>query len=263
MRARYFWPVIFIIAGILFLLDNLGWLPGNAWGWIWAVALILIGVGLLWPGRPRPEAEEVSVPLEGAAGARLTLKHGAGQLSVRGGAAPDLLFSGSFGGGVDKDVRRMGDMLDVTLQLPRQDWGLWAWPGGWGRARLDWNVSVNPNVPLQMAVEGGASEAWLDLSTLRVTDLSLKTGASSTRLALPGQAGHTQARIEAGAASVRIEVPAGVAARIHGVMGLGALNVDERRFPRRGSEYQSDDFATAVNRVEIEISGGVGSVEVR
>ncbi len=157
----------------------------------------------------------------------------------------------------------MGDMLAVTLQMLRQDWGFWTWPGGWSRTRLDWNVSVNPNVPLQLAVEGGASEAWLDLSALRVTDLSLKTGASSTRLALPAQAGHTQVRIEAGAASVRIEVPAGVAARIHGVMGLGALNVDERRFPRRGGEYQSDDFATAANRADIEISGGVGSVEVR
>ena len=46
-------------------------------------------------------------------------------------------------------------------------------------------------------------------------------------------------------------------------MGVGSLNVDERRFTRRGSEYQSEDFATAANRVEIEISGGVGSVDVR
>ena len=263
MRARYFWPIIFIAAGILFLLDNLGWLPGNAWGWIWAIALILIGVSLLWPGRRSAQSEEASVPLEGAATARLTLKHGAGRLSLRGGAASDLLLSGLFGGGVDKDVQHVGDMLAVSLQLPRQGWDLWMWPGSWGRAPLDWNVNVNSNVPLQLAVEGGASETSLDLSALRVTDLSLKTGASSTHLTLPAQAGHTQVRVEAGAAAVRVEVPPGVAARIRGVMGLGAVNVDERRFPRREGEYQSDDFSTAVNRAEIEISGGVGSVEVR
>jgi hypothetical protein len=264
MRARYVWPIILIVAGILFLFDNLGWLPGNAWGWIWAVGLILLGLSLLWPGgRRSAQSAEASVPLEGAASAQLTLIHGAGQLALRAGAASDQLFSGTFGGGVDKEVRHVGDTLAVTLRLPDQDWGSWMWPGAWGRAQLDWNVSVNPTVPLQLALEVGASENWLDLSALRVTDLSIKTGASSTRLTLPAQAGHTQVRIEAGAASLRAEIPAGVAARIHGMMGVGALNVDERRFPRRGGEYQSDDFATAANRAEIEISGGVGSVDVR
>jgi hypothetical protein len=263
MRARYFWPIILILAGLLFLLDNLGWLPGNAWGWIWAFALILLGVALLWPGRRSAGATEASVPLEGAARARLTLKHGAGQLSLRGGAAPEQLLAGSFGGGVDKEVQRTGDALAVTLRLSDQDWGSWMWPGGWRRGPLDWALNINPTVPLELALEVGASETLLDLADLKVTDLSIKTGASSTRLVLPAQAGHTRVRIEAGAASVRAEIPSGVSARIRGMMGVGALNVDERRFPRRGGEYQSEDYETAVNRAEIEISGGVGSVDVR
>ncbi len=262
MRARYFWPIILIVAGVLFLLENFGLLPGSAWGWIWAIALILLGLSLLWPRRSA-QAVEVSVPLDGSASARLTLKHGAGRLWLRAGSASDVLVSGSCGGGVDKDVRSMGDVLAVTLRLPDQDWANWIWPGAWGRAPLDWNLNVNPNVPLQLALEVGASENRLDLSGLRVTDLSIKTGASSTELTLPGGAGQTQVRIEAGAASIRAEIPPGVAARIRGVMGVGSLRVDERRFPRRDGEYLSDDFATSANRVEIEISGGVGSVEVR
>jgi hypothetical protein len=263
MRARYFWPVILIVAGVLLLLDNLGWLPGSAWGWIWSIALILLGVSLLWPRQRSAQTTEASVPLEGAAKAQLTLKHGAGQLSLRAGAASDQLLSGTFGGGVDRDVQHVGDTLAVTLRLPDQDWGNWMWPGMWGRPQLDWGLTVNPTVPLQLVLDVGVSENVLDLSALRVTDLSIKTGASSTRLTLPAQAGQTQVRIEAGAASLRMEVPAGVAARIRGMMGVGALNVDERRFPRQGGEYQSDDFATAANRVEIEITGGVGSVDVR
>jgi hypothetical protein len=263
MRARYFWPIVLIVAGILFLLDNLGLLPGNAWGWIWAVALILLGVSLLWPGRRVAQTTEASVPLEGAANAQLTLQHGAGSLSLHAGPTADQLFSGTFGGGVDKEVKRAGDTLAVTLRLPDQDWGSWMWPGRWGRAGLDWTLNVHPTVPLRLAVEGGASESWLDLAGLRVTDLSIKAGASSIHLTLPAQAGHTQARIETGAASVRAEIPVGVAARIRGMMGVGALTVDEHRFPRHGGEYQSDDFATAINRVEIEVSWGVGSVDVR
>jgi hypothetical protein len=263
MRARYFWPVVLILAGVLFLLDNLGWLPGNAWGWIWALVLILLGIGMLFPGRRSSEMAEISVPLNGAASARLTLKHGAGQLSIRPAAVSELLFSGSFGGGVDKDVRHEGDRLDVTLRMPSQDWGLWMWPGFWGRGSLDWSLSLNPNIPLALALEVGASQSRLDLAALRVTDLSIKTGASSTTLTLPAQAGYTHVRIESGAASIRTEIPQGVAARIRGTMGVGALNVDTGRFPRRGGEYLSDDFETAANRVELIIEGGVGSVDVR
>ncbi len=51
MRARYFWPIVLIVAGVLFLLENLGLLPGSAWGWIWAIALVLLGLSLLWPRR--------------------------------------------------------------------------------------------------------------------------------------------------------------------------------------------------------------------
>ena len=160
MRARYFWPIILIVAGVLFLLQNLGWLPGSAWGWIWAIALILLGLSLLWPRR-QAQAVDVSVPLEGSASARLTLKHGAGRLWLRAGSASDVLISGSFSGGVDKDVRFMGDMLAVTLRVPEQDWANWIWPGTWGRAPLDWNVNVNPSVLLQLALEVGASENFL------------------------------------------------------------------------------------------------------
>lgn len=263
MRARYFWPIVLILAGVLFLLDNLGLLPGNAWGWIWALILIVLGVSLLFPGRRSAETAEASVPLDGAASARLTLKHGAGQLSVHSATASDLLFSGTFGGGVDKDARRDGDHLDVTLRVPAQDWGFWMWPGSLWRGSLDWTLSLNPNLPLALALEVGASQTRLDLSALRVTDLSIKTGASSTALTLPAQAGFTHVQIETGAASVQVEIPQGVAARIRGTMGMGALNVDAHRFPRRGGEYASDDFETAANRVELMVEGGVGSVDVR
>jgi hypothetical protein len=263
MRARYFWPTILILAGVVFLLSNLGLLPGSAWGWVWALVLILVGVSMLWPARRGAGSTEVSVPLGGAAVAQVTLKHGAGQLSVASGSASDLLLSGVFAGGVDKEVRPIGDHLDVTLRMPAQDWGPWMWPGAWGRGSLDWNLNLNPTVPLSLVLETGASESRLDLSQLRVSDLSIKTGASSTSLIVPAQAGSTRVHIESGAASVKIRVPEGVAARIRGRVGVGTLNVDTGRFVPRGSEYESENFESAANRVEIEVEGGVGSVDVR
>lgn len=259
MRRHYFWPVMLIIAGVVFLLDQFAWFPGSAWNWILAIGLIWAGVILLWPRRrPAVTRVEESVTLEGAQRAQVTLQHGAGRLVVHGGAAPDQLLAGSFGGGVEKNVQRDGNQAQVVLQLPNQDWEGWLWPAG----ALDWEIRLNPTVPLALVCKTGATENRLDLETLRVTDVTIKTGASSTELTVPAQAGHTCVNIEAGAASVKIRVPAGVAARVAGLMGLGTINVNAERFPRLGNAYQSADYDTAANRVDIHIQGGVGAVEV-
>ena len=59
-----------------------------------------------------------------------------------------------------------------------------------------------------------------------------------------------------------MNVPAGVAARIRSRMALGSSDVDEARFPRTSNGYESPDFATATNRVDIDVQGGVGSVRI-
>ena len=72
-----------------------------------------------------------------------------------------------------------------------------------------------------------------------------------------------RSRAEGGAASLTFEVPAGVAARIKSLMVIGSTSVDEARFPKTASgRWESPDYGTATNRVELEISGGVGSVRV-
>jgi hypothetical protein len=266
MNSRTFWPFVLIVAGILFLLDNLGVLPGNAWGWIWPLVLVGVGLNLLLGRRPAaPETAEGSLPLAGATSARLTVRHGAGRLEARAGAPAGMLLAGTFGGGLRQQAQRQGNELDVTLQAGDQDWTDWLWPWNWGgpHTRRDWNLALSPEIPLRLSFDTGASESRLDLSELRVTELRINTGASSTEVTLPAQAGHTRARITAGAAAVKVSVPGGVAARIRGHMGAGALNIDPARFPRRGNVYESDGFEAAANRVELEVEGGAGEISVR
>ncbi len=206
--------------------------------------------------------EQAVIPLGGAASAHIRLQHGAGRLEVRGGAAPDQLVSGTFGGGLDYRLRPRGDGLEVDMRMrggPWPDWGPW----NWGPGALDWSLALNGAIPLALDVETGASDTALDLSALRVTDLRLKTGASSTDVTLPAGARYMRARVESGAAALAVRVPAGVAARIRVEGALAGATVDSARFPRVGDGYQSPDYDTAANRVEIEIKAAVGSVDVR
>jgi hypothetical protein len=263
-RGTLFWGVLLILAGALFLLSTLNIITVDVWGLLWPVFLVALGIWILFGtvlGRRAVEAEHAVVPQEGAARARLRVNHGAGRMRVFAGAGSGNLVEGDFGGGLELHTRRQGDLLDVEMSVPVQFIPFGPW--NWGPHGLDWSFGVNREVPLSLTIHSGAGEAQLDLSDLLVSELRLQTGASSTVIQLPTNAGHTRVEVEAGAASVRIMVPSGVAARIHSQSGLSSITIDTRRFPRQGDIYQSPEYETAANRVDLEIKTGVGSVDVR
>jgi hypothetical protein len=266
-RSSLFWGGILILVGALLLLNNLGILDVNIWSLIWPLFLIALGLWLLWgilAGPRLAEAEEVTIPLEGAERARVRVRHGAGRLHISAGAGPGELAAGTFGGGLDYRVKREGDTLDVEMRVPAGVFPGFAFPWMWGRGgMLDWSLGLNGEIPLSLELEAGANDMRLDLADLRVTDLRLQTGASATDLMLPANAGHTRAEIRSGAASVTIRVPSGVAARIRVKGGLAGITVDKSRFPRRGDVYQSADYDTAPNKVDVDVETGVGSIDVR
>ena len=69
---------------------------------------------------------------------------------------------------------------------------------------------------------------------------------------------------ESGAASLDFSVPQGVAARIRFKQGASSSSIDQSRFPLGdGGLYQSPDFDSAANKVEINLEGGANSVNVR
>lgn len=270
MQRRFFfstlWAIILILVGVLLILSNLGVIQINVWGLVWPLLLLGAGVWILWNAlaqRAGPETQEAVVRLEGASRGRVHVRHGAGRLAVAAGSAPDVLLAGTFAGGVDCQTNREGDLLAVDLRVPQGE-ALWARPWNWGPAgALHWRLELNRDVPLALRFDTGAGEATIDLTDLRVGDVVLKTGASSTTLRLPANAGNTRVSIEGGAAAVSIHVPQGVAARVDAQGGLAGISVDRERFPRSGNLYQSADFDGAVNRVEIKAQIGVGTVDVR
>lgn len=265
-RSRVFWALILVLFGFLFLLRNFEIINVNVWSLFWPTFLILLGIWFIWGSlsrTPPVKSKQASIPLEGAEEARIHVKHGAGRLRVAENAEPDMLLSGEFGWGMEKTVKREGAKLDVLL---RPAHGVfpdvifpWTWTSGHG---LDWSVHINQDVPLSLKFETGAGEAQLDFSQLNVKDLQLQTGASSTMLTLPEEAGYTRVKVEAGVASVSLRIPENVAARIETEGGLASINVNQERFPRRGDVYISEEYESAENRIDMKIETGLGSVKV-
>lgn len=257
------WGALLVLLGGLLLLDNMGLLPAhiNVWGLFWPLVFIGMGVlGVLSAVGKNTRIEHYSHPLEGVSQARVRLYHGAGELRVDDSAAPDLLLDGAFGGGIDPQVGQSAGETRIDLRMPQ---AAWSWPPVGGSHSLDWQVALNRQVPLDIEIEGGASRILLNLRELQVKSLRLETGASSTEVDFPRQAGETRARIQAGAASVDLRVPEGVAAQIRVRGGLSSTNIASSRFVRTGDVYESPDFSSAENRLVLDIEMGVGSLVVR
>jgi hypothetical protein len=251
------WPVVTIVVGLVLLGSTTGVLAQGPlelilqWG---ALAIFILGVWFLvgaFVPRGKP-VEELAVPLDGAAEASVRIRFGAGELAtIRAGSGN--LVDGRFTGGVvvRREVsNRIELSQDTSFGIP------------WLERQSDWTVGLSGEVPLDLRVDTGAARSELDLSELRVRSLDLHTGASETRVRLPREAGATSVRAQTGAASLVIEVPTGVAARIRSRVTLGTSEIDQGRFQREGDGYASPDYATAANRADIEITGGVGSVRV-
>jgi hypothetical protein len=223
-------------------------------GWPWlAIGLgVWYLIGSVVPRGPGP-AEALALPLAGAGEAAVRIRFGAGELNVRA-AAPGQLIDGEFRGGVTHKLTGPGR---VELEQDTSQ----GWP--WLDRGFTWTAGLTAEVPLDLRVDAGASRNMLDLRRLRLRSLELHTGASETRVVLPEAAGATSVRAEAGAASLILEVPDGVAARIRTRVVLGSVQIDEIRFPPVAGGYESRDYATASNRVDIDVQGGVGSLRVR
>jgi hypothetical protein len=264
-RGSLFWGFVIILGGVVFLLTNLGIFKGiNPWELIWPVFLILMGSWILFGyliGRNRPvETVQKTIPLEGASRAIVKINHAAGKLTLDDRAGPDQLASGSFDGGLHYEARRDGDTLKVNMEPANP--GIFFLDWGW-RSGLNWSFGLNRDVPIALKVHTGADESQLDLTDLKVTELELHTGASATTVKMPANAGYTSMKAEIGTASLSVLIPSNVAARIRATGGLASISVDSSRFPKSSGVYQSPDYETAANKVELRVEAGVGSVIIR
>jgi Domain of unknown function (DUF5668)/N-terminal domain of toast_rack, DUF2154 len=168
MRGRVFWGLILIAFGVLLLLDRAGILPGNAYAYLWPMILIGTGLVVLYNATRTGTLTIVddSLPLQAAHSARVAIKHAAGTLNVAGGAPANALMAGQFAGGVARNAVTSGDRVDLTLKVPDDAASSLDWLGG--RRGFEWDVHLNSAVPLDLAVDTGASRTSLDLTDVQV-----------------------------------------------------------------------------------------------
>jgi len=251
-------PLVLVTIGGVFLMRDLHVIGNDVP--LGAIVLIAVGAALVlgsFGGRTSGNGRSLEIAAPGATSARVSIEYGAGRLrlgSLEGDAG--VLCRGWVSDDATDRLAMSGDRADLRIDH-RSGFRMPVFAPG----RHDWTLDLTPRLPIDLAIRTGASKCDVDLRDLRVVDVHLETGASDTHIALP-RTGTVNVRVEAGAAAVRIDVPDGVAARIRSDSGLASFDVDERRFPRRNGEFESEGYSTAEHRADIVIKGGVGSFRV-
>ena len=102
--------------------------------------------------------------------------------------------------------------------------------------------------------------ANIDLTGRTVSNLEVSMGIGQTTVILPDE-GRFQAKIEGAIGETVVVIPAGLAARIRVDAGLAASQLPDS-YQQRDDVYTSPGYASADDRVDLEVSQAIGRVAI-
>src|SRR5215204_4674660 len=190
-----------------------------------AATAVLAGACGMQPGGTQQQVgklqeESKLVDLKNAETARAQLKMGAGELHITGGA--DQLMDGDFSYNVSEWKPK------VSYDVSGQEGELLIKQGGansgslGAKARNEWDINFNEEVPTDLVVKMGAGESELDLDSLTLKGVDLQMGAGKSTVDLTGDYAQSfDATIEGGVGEVTVMLPSGVGVKAKAEGGLG------------------------------------------
>lgn len=294
-------PAILIILGLAFLVNNFGILQFNIWEmmWrLWPVWLIAVGLdmmigrrtswgswlvlgivvtiigGAVWFGNNLgfnwevngtagpAETITISEDLKGAQRATVQINSSVGEMRLAASSSSDKLVEGTVGRlngeRIQKDYTGSNGNMEFILKsggvnLPM---GINTRNGS-GR----WDLRLAKNVALDLDLGTGIGESRIDLTGLTLERLKVHSGIGEVDLTLPAT-GKFSVSMDSGIGQMTLRIPPGMEAKVRAQKGIGALDINGN-FTKQDGYWITPNFDSAQNRVEVEINGGIGEIEVR
>lgn len=148
-----------------------------------------------------------------------------------------------------------------------------------------WQLHLNPAVTSDILAHSGGGNVDLNLAGMAITRVAADTGGGNMTVTLPNNAANLDVTAKtgagdvivavgsgltgsstlvagSGAGNVQISLPAGTAARIRVTSGMGKVIMDPRFNQTDKDTYQSPDYDSAADKIEITLNSGAGNVSV-
>jgi hypothetical protein len=230
-----------------------------------AATALLAGACGSRPGGPqvgKMHHDSKAVDPKDAQSARAQLEMGAGELNLTGGS--DKLMEGDFSYNVSDWKPKVSYAVSgkkgelVVKQGSAKGVGL----SGRARARNEWDISLNDEVPTDLVVQMGAGESDLDLDSLALKGLDLQMGAGKTTVDLTGDyAKGFDASIEGGVGEATVLLPSEVGVKATAEGGLGKINAEGLK--KVGDSYVNDAYGESDVNLSVDVKGGVGQINLK
>lgn len=296
-RGTIIWGLLIIGAGLVWLLNNLGYLPGDIWRTLWRfwpVLVILLGVEVALRGFSNRVAVPLlllavvaivavvvalmpSLPPEGLVAdsfrqemgtldeALVELEMDNGNLSIeRSVAEQGVLASGRFDHSSSVAIQKeyVEEAGRGTLTLSDRYEAFLSF--FLGDRRNDWALQFSPDVPLDLKLTGDDSSLDLRLEELDLRTLTGELDDCTGEVRLPARDG-LQAKLNVSDdGGLTVIVPPAAGARVVVELDDSELEIDSSRFvSTEGGVYLSLDYDQAESRLELTIEASDSTITIR
>jgi hypothetical protein len=269
----HFWPLILILIGINVLFSRSNPVVGTV------LAIVVVAIALVCIGyKSAYLSENFTFPLDDKAEKLIdeglndvfsepyVANTSKAELNINGGAASyhladttnnlfDADIKQHYGNYIlEKTNRDSTEILNFRMGNNRGKWDI--------DRTNEANLRLNSNPVWDINVEVGAGKTNFDLRKFKVGNLTLKGGAVAFNIKLGSAQPTSIINVEAGVASVDIQIPVLSACRIHLDSGLSSKTFTGFTKQEDGT-YVSDHYsAQAPQKIDINLKGGLSKFEV-
>lgn len=260
-HRSFFWPIILIGVGIVWLLVNLNIIAAvnlNTLLRLWPIILIVIGLDLLfghkneWMGAligiltvgavvgflvygpslgwtaadtGNAKVETFSTPLEKTTSASFVFDLSSEPVDIHSLTNKTDLIYAEIGhaGIIDYTVSGANDK---TVHIAQRSNGTNWLSFDLSMINLNWDLGITPEIPVSLTMDGGSGSVKTDLTGLKLKSLEATMGSGSSDFTLPETTSAYQARIESGSGSVNITLPGRTNLTLVLDSGSGSLNIN-------------------------------------
>jgi hypothetical protein len=238
----FFWPIMLIGAGVIWLLSNLNIVPTeNLWILfrLWPVLIIIAGLDVLFANRlpvigallgllviagvvyilfmganlgietaPKPKTEIFTVEVGNTTTADFDLNLSVQATTIHSLTDPANLVTAEIGHlGEVKFIVAGREEKEIDLkQVGIEAWYAWFLPEVEGED-LVWDIGLSPKVPFDLDVEASTGHSELDLADIKLERFQFAGSTGASTIILPASSEGYESQIEASTGALEIILP--------------------------------------------------------
>lgn len=200
----------------------------------------------------------LSIEKDDAKSLDVDIDFGAGNLLIEGGATDWV------DGDIDTNVKKWlpsvmyKNKRDIGyVEIEQKMKGLSAL----GKKRNNWNVQLTNEIPVNLDVEMGVSDAELNLSGIQLSHLSVDAGVGDTTINLVGDWQESfDAEFELGVGDAKIHLPQETGVKLSVSKGIGSIGT--KGFISKGKGvYVNEAYGKTDTTIHLKVDVGVGGAE--